>query len=178
MRLARAREYWFVDRRERVCIVHWTAGSETGNRSSIVVPLVLAAVKRQTAAKASKPPPRRATNASMLRSSSAVKKPASTLPMIASVIREKLFFGFGNQLRALLVADALAVKLVLAGALKRNECDVLFVGLDRLANLAEFPARLAFDVQNPQWSFDHFHERVLLVVFDVNSPSSGVTSTV
>ncbi len=50
--------------------------------------------------------------------------------------------------------------------MKRHERHVLFVRLDRLANLAQLPARLAFDVQDAQRSFNHFHEGVLFVVFN------------
>src|SRR6185295_3465641 len=70
----------------------------------------------------------------------------------------------GGQLP--LVADALAIELVLSRALQRDEHDVLFVERKRFADLAELPARLAFNVQQSQWSFDHFHDCILLVVFD------------
>src|ERR1044072_7080669 len=84
-----------------------------------------------------------------------------------SLIREQLFFSFwktGFQL--VLRADALTIKLVRTRALKRNERDVLLGWLDRFTNLAELPARLAFDVQDAKRSFDYVDECVLLVVFN------------
>src|SRR5215208_236160 len=64
-----------------------------------------------------------------------------------TLVREQLFFSLGKTGRELhLVPNTLAIKLVLTRALKRNHRDVLLVGLKRLANLSEFPTRLAFDV--------------------------------
>ncbi len=167
MRLTGAREYWFEDWRERICIVHWTAGKRNRQQLLDRCALVLAAIKSQTATdgeQATAATRDKCFDAAQLVGSKETRLDAAD---DQAVIREKLFFGFWKTVCELcLVADALAVKLVLAGALKRNESDVLFVGLDRFANLAEFPAWFAFDVQNAQRSLDHFHQRVLLVVFD------------
>src|ERR1051326_6191825 len=50
--------------------------------------------------------------------------------------------------------------------MERVEHEGLFVELACFANLAELPARFAFDIQEPQWTLNYFNERVLFVVVD------------
>ena len=83
------------------------------------------------------------------------------------VIGEQFFFGFRKAARQLVAfLDALAIILAVRRAQHRGQHDVLLFG-DGLAQLAVFPARLAFDVKNLRLRVEDFDEQFDgVVIFD------------